>query len=165
MAVVGAGYIAVEMAGIMHALGTPTDLFFRGETILRRGFDPWIVETLMDEIKAHGPAMHPKCTPKEITKDAADGTYTLHTTCGKELKGYDCVLMAIGRRPVTNLLNLDAVGVATDKDGFIQVDKFENSSVDGVLDLGLILTISPAFLGVAPASHRPAHLVSTSMTC
>jgi len=153
MAVVGAGYIAVEMAGIVHALGTPTDLFFRGETILRRGFDPYIVETLMDEIRAHGPALHPKCTPKEITK-ADDGTFTLHTTCGKVLEGYDCVLMAIGRRPVTNLLNLDAIGVTTDKDGFIQVDKFENTSVDGVYAIGDCSSTKYELTPVAIAAGR-----------
>ena len=54
VAVVGAGYIAVEMAGILHGLGSETDLFFRGETVLRRGFDPYIVETLMQSMEAHG---------------------------------------------------------------------------------------------------------------
>ena len=36
MAVLGAGYIAVEMAGIFHGLGSETHLFFRGQTVLRR---------------------------------------------------------------------------------------------------------------------------------
>lgn len=58
MAVLGAGYIAVEMAGILHALGSETHLFFRGDTVLRRGFDPFIVETLMEAMEHHGPVLH-----------------------------------------------------------------------------------------------------------
>lgn len=42
----------------MAGLGTETHLFFRGETVLRRGFDPYIVETLMNEMTAHGPELH-----------------------------------------------------------------------------------------------------------
>jgi pyruvate/2-oxoglutarate dehydrogenase complex dihydrolipoamide dehydrogenase (E3) component len=37
--VVGAGYVAVEMAGILHAFGSETTLLFRGETVLRYGYD------------------------------------------------------------------------------------------------------------------------------
>eukprot|EP00966_Prymnesium_polylepis_P138807 3207697-Prymnesium_polylepis.1 len=74
-AVFGAGYIAVEMAGILQALGTDAHLFFRGETVLRRGFDPYIVETLMAELTAHGPTLHKNSTPTAVKK-AADGTLT-----------------------------------------------------------------------------------------
>jgi glutathione reductase (NADPH) len=41
VAVVGAGYVAVEMAGILHAFGTETSLFFRGDTVLRYGYDKY----------------------------------------------------------------------------------------------------------------------------
>ena len=50
VATFGAGYIAVEMAGILHGLGSESHLFFRGETVMRNGFDPYIVETLMGEM-------------------------------------------------------------------------------------------------------------------
>ena len=66
--VIGAGYIAVEMAGILHGLGTESHLAFRGKTVLRRGFDPFIVETLMAHMQDHGPVLHPNSDPKSITK-------------------------------------------------------------------------------------------------
>ena len=64
VAVLGAGYIAVEMAGIFHGLGSETHLFYRGATVLRHGFDPYIVETLMGELEQHGPALHPGASPQ-----------------------------------------------------------------------------------------------------
>ena len=115
VAVIGAGYIAVEMAGIFHGLGSETHLFFRGSTVLRHGFDPYIVETLMDELKTHGPALHANSTPARLER-AADGTKTLvvQDAAGKEVahKGFDCVLMATGRKPSTRGLGLEMAGTA-----------------------------------------------------
>jgi glutathione reductase (NADPH) len=71
--VLGAGYIAVEMAGILHGLGTETHLCFRGETVLRRGFDTFVVETLMEHMAAHGPKLHPGRTPAKIELEGTTG--------------------------------------------------------------------------------------------
>ena len=58
--VIGAGYIAVEMAGILGGLGTKTSLMFRGETVLRRGFDPFIVRPILSHTRYinEGPEFH-----------------------------------------------------------------------------------------------------------
>lgn len=135
MAVVGGGYIAVEMAGIMHALGTETHLFFRGDTVLRRGFDPYIVNILMGELEKHGPHLRPKCVIEKITKEA-NNTLTITTTCGTVESGYDQVLLAIGRKPVTDLINTAAAGIELDKSGHIVVDKYQNTNVPGIYALG-----------------------------
>jgi len=140
VAVIGAGYIAVEMAGILHGLGSESHLFFRGDTVMRRGFDPFIVEMLMEELKAHGPHLHGNTTPVKLVKEA-DGTITYTTKDSKtgeevEHKGFNCVLMAIGRRPVTDLLKLDKAGVKLDAKGLIPVDKQENTNVDGIYAIG-----------------------------
>jgi len=140
VAVIGAGYIAVEMAGILHGLGSETDLFFRGETVLRKGFDPFIVETLMGEMKAHGPNLKGNSLPVRVEK-ATDGTFTYVTKDAKTGEeqthlGYDCVLMAIGRKPVTDLLALDNAGVFLNPQGFIIVDEYENTNVEGLMAIG-----------------------------
>lgn len=130
VAVVGAGYIAVELAGILHALGSETHLFFRGDTVMRRGFDPFIVDTLMEAMRHHGPVLHAKSTPKGISKEA-DGTMKyafVQDGVDSELAGFDCILMAIGRKPVTDRLSLDKVGVEMTAEGLIKVDEFENTT-------------------------------------
>lgn len=160
VAVVGAGYIAVEMAGILHGLGSEVHLFFRGETVLRRGFDPFIVETLMEEMKAHGPHLHPHSLPSRLER-AADGTITLATKDATEaeeaerlLTGFDCVLMAIGRRPVTDLLALDKVGVKLNQKGYIEVDAQENTNVPGIYAIGDSSTSGYELTPVAIAAGR-----------
>jgi glutathione reductase (NADPH) len=158
VAVIGAGYIAVEMAGILHGLGTETHLFFRGETVLRRGFDPFIVDTLMEALTLHGPTLHPTSSPTNITPTEGGGGgggggggrggggLTLVTestdkgrlegklevgTVGESFDGFDCILMAIGRHPVTDLLTLDNAGVTVNKKGFIEVNEYVDKKGGG----------------------------------
>lgn len=158
VAVVGAGYIAVEMAGILQALGSDTHLFIRGESVLRKGFDPYIVETLMDALEHHGPTLHKNTDAVEIIKED-DGTLTYvvkenggenHTRYG----GFDCILMAIGRKPVTDTLGLAEVGVKMNKGGFIEVDKYENTSVPDVFAIGDATTSGYELTPVAIAAGR-----------
>jgi len=158
IAVVGAGYIAVEMAGILHALGSETHLFFRGDTVLRRGFDPFIVETLMEAMEHHGPVMHSKSTPAGISKQD-NGLLSLSFTEGpkaekKTLADFDCVLLAIGRKPVTDSLGLQRAGVQTNKSGHIVVDAFENTNVPGVFAIGDATTTGYELTPVAIAAGR-----------
>ena len=154
VAVIGAGYIAVEMAGILSGLGSEAHLFFRGETVLRRGFDPFIVETLMNHMKAHGPTLHPLSAPTGLHRDRSGNTITLTTADGQEYSGFDCILFAIGRRPVTELLKLDSAGVQVDKKGFIKVDEFENTSTPGVYAIGDATTTGYELTPVAIAAGR-----------
>ena len=152
VAVIGAGYIAVELAGIFHGLGTQTHLFFRGDTVLRRGFDPFIVETLMDSMTAHGPSMHAKATPASLEKK--DGGITLTCEDGTAIDGFDCVLMAIGRTPVTHLLSLDKAGVDLNERGYIKVDENESTSAEGVYAIGDATTTGYELTPVAIAAGR-----------
>mmetsp|Transcript_159547 Transcript_159547/g.281657 ORF Transcript_159547/g.281657 Transcript_159547/m.281657 type:complete len:503 (+) Transcript_159547:81-1589(+) len=157
VAVIGAGYIAVEMAGILHALGSETHLFFRGDTVLRRGFDPYIVDTLMEALKDHGPTLHPNSTPASITK-GDDGLMTYAAKEGPEgalteIGGFDCILLAIGRRPVTDRLLLDKVGVEMER-GFIKVDEYENTNVPGIYAIGDCTTTGYELTPVAIAAGR-----------
>lgn len=141
-AVIGAGYIAVEMAGILNALGTETDLFCRGDTVLRRGFDPFIVSTLMAELAKHGPTVQTNRSPLSAKKES-DGTLTLTVEYShgdskeiQEFKGYDCILVATGRDPATCGIGLEEVGVEVTKKGLITVDKYENTTVPGIYAIG-----------------------------
>ncbi|OSN00818.1 glutathione-disulfide reductase [Lonsdalea populi] len=133
VAVVGAGYIAVEIAGVLNALGAETHLFVRKYAPLRQ-FDPLIVETLVEVMKAEGPSLHTESTPKAVVKNA-DGSLTLQLEDGKT-QTVDCLVWAIGRQPATDNLNLEAAGVALDDRGYVKVDKFQNTNVPGIYAVG-----------------------------
>lgn len=154
VATIGAGYIAVEMAGIYHGLGSESHLFFRGKTVLRHGFDPFIVDTLMEEMKEHGPHLHPLSTPERIERPTPGGPITVVTADGSKHEGFDSVLLAIGRKPVTNLLNLGAAGVETNAKGYIPVDEFENTSKKGIYCIGDASSTGYELTPVAIAAGR-----------
>lgn len=133
VAVVGAGYIAVEIAGVMHALGAETHLVVRKHAPLR-SFDPMLVDTLLEVIKTEGPELHTQAVPQRVEKHA-DGSLTLHLEDGRSLH-VDCLIWAIGRKPATDRLNLDASGVELDDRGYIRIDMYQNTNVPGVYAVG-----------------------------
>ena len=135
-AVIGAGYIAVEIAGVLSALGTETHLFVRKESPLR-SFDPMIIETLVEVMDAEGPTLHTHSIPKEVVKEA-DGTTTLHFENG-ESHNTDLLIWAIGRNPTTDKINLAATGVETTEHGYIKVDEYQQTNVEGIYCVGDIM--------------------------
>ncbi|GAD80470.1 glutathione-disulfide reductase [Vibrio ezurae] len=136
VAVVGAGYIAVEIAGVLSALGTQTDLFVRKESPLR-SFDPMIIDTLTEVMAAEGPTLHTHSVPKEVVKEA-DGSLTLHLENGSS-HNVDQLIWAIGRHPATDAINLSNTGVATNERGYIKVDEYQQTNVKGVYCVGDIM--------------------------
>ncbi|MCD4609532.1 glutathione-disulfide reductase, partial [Proteus mirabilis] len=133
VAVVGAGYIAVELAGVLNALGSETHLFVRKHAPLR-SFDPLIVDTLVEVMEAEGPKLHTHAVPKAVVKNA-DGSLTLQLENGLE-QTVDTLIWAIGREPATDNINLAATGVKLNEKGYIQVDKFQNTNVPGIYAVG-----------------------------
>lgn len=133
VAVVGAGYIAVELSGVLHSLGVETHLFVRKHAPLRN-FDPLIVETLVEIMNSEGATLHTHAIPQKVVKND-DGSLTLFLEDGR-LQTVDCLVWAIGRVPMTDQLNLEAAGVKTNSKGFIEVDKYQNTNVQGIYAVG-----------------------------
>lgn len=151
VAIVGAGYIAVELAGVMNSFGVETHLFVRQHAPLRN-FDPLIVETLLEVMNKDGIQLHMQAVPSEVVKNA-DGSLTLHLENG-ESQTVDTLIWAIGREPATNNINLEATGVETNAHGFIKVDKFQNTTVEGIYAVGDIIEGGVELTPVAVAAGR-----------
>lgn len=130
--VVGSGYIAVELACVLHALGTKVTLLTRTERILR-AFDPMLGSTLMEHMVSGGVQFEKNCTVANITKMAQ--LYDVATTTGVKITNVDCILWAVGRKPHVNL-GLERTGVELDATGHIKVDEFQNTSHPGIYALG-----------------------------
>ncbi len=136
VAVVGAGYIAVEIAGVLHALGTETHLFVRKESPLR-SFDPMVIDTLTEVMAEEGPTLHTHSVPKEVIKEQ-DGSLTLVLENGNT-HNVDQLIWAIGRHPATDTINLQATGVEANERGYIKVDEYQNTNVEGIYCVGDIM--------------------------
>ncbi|MFC3928007.1 glutathione-disulfide reductase [Streptococcus caprae] len=133
VAVVGAGYIAVEVAGVLHALGAETHLFVRKDGPLRN-FDQEIIGTLVDYMAETGPTLHTQAVPKEVIKNA-DDSLTLVLENGQSYT-VDTLIWAIGRAANTTGFGLEKTGVALNERGFIVTDDYENTNVEGIYALG-----------------------------
>ncbi|KAI9887592.1 MAG: Glutathione reductase [Watsoniomyces obsoletus] len=140
IAVIGAGYIAVEMAGMLHALGTDTHLFIRQDTFLRP-FDPMIQEEVVREYERQGVKLYKRSKQSKV-EPVADkpGWLKLHyssSNYGEGILEVDTVLWAIGRSAEVEDLGLDKAGVKQQSEkGLIEVDSYQNTSVPHIYALG-----------------------------
>ncbi|MFT5699885.1 MAG: glutathione reductase (NADPH) [Desulforhopalus sp.] len=133
VAVVGAGYIAVELAGMLHSLGSETHLVVRKQSPLRT-FDPMLVDTLMELMAKDGLTLHTHSIPKQVSK-LKDNTIRVDFENDLSLV-VDCLIWAIGREPATDNINLQVAGVETDGRGYIKVDEFQNTTTKGIYAVG-----------------------------
>jgi len=151
IAVVGSGYIAVEIAGLLRALGCDVTLVIRGETVLR-GFDAMLRTVLMEEMMGAGINMMSSMQIEKVERED-DESLTLHCSQGHVISGFDEILWAIGREPLTADLNLAAAGVEMDGRGYIPADEFQNTNVDNIYAVGDV-TGQAALTPVAIAAAR-----------
>jgi glutathione reductase (NADPH) len=147
---VGAGYIATELAGVLHGLGAEVTMVLRQDTFLRN-FDPSLRDTLMEASEAAGIHFRRRARIAELHR--ADGDIQVRLDTGEVIPGVDCVLWAVGRSPNTNGLQLELAGVETDEIGQITTDRFQNTSVPGIYAVGDV-TGRKALTPVAIAAGR-----------
>lgn len=151
VAIVGAGYIAVELSGVFNSLGVQTHLFVRKDSPMRQQ-DPLIIETLVDVLAEDGIELHTQAVPKKVVKNQ-DGSLTLTLEDGRETT-VETLVWAIGREPATDAINLDVAGVETNERGFIKVDKFQNTNVPNIYAVGDIIEGGIELTPVAVAAGR-----------
>ena len=150
VAIVGAGYVAVELAGVFRALGSEVVLLARRDAVLM-SFDEMLREAVMREMRADGVEIRTNTGVKEAVREGAD--VTLRCTTGADVTGLDCVLWALGRGPNVEGLGLEAAGVKTDKARQILTDEWQNTNVAGVYAVGDV-TGREALTPVAIAAGR-----------
>ncbi|KAA0443910.1 MAG: glutathione-disulfide reductase [Candidatus Thioglobus sp.] len=129
VAIIGGGYIGVELAGVLNALGSKVEIFGRADTLLR-GFDAMIQKALDKDYTAHGITIHHGTIIDKISKNK-----TLLTNNG-EFDGFEQIIWAVGRNPMTQHLGLEAAGIVCNQQGFINTDKFQTTNIDNIFALG-----------------------------
>lgn len=150
VAIVGAGYIAVELAGVLNRLGSETHLVLRKDRPLAR-FDHDISQHLVEIMQNDGVQIHTQSRPKHIIKNNDD--LTIEFDNGKSLT-VACLIWAIGREPATDQIGLEQIGVKTDEKGYIIVDQFQNTNVENIYAVGDIIKGGVELTPVAVAAGR-----------
>ena len=131
---VGAGYIAVELAGALGGLGSEVTLVMRHERPLR-GFDSTLGDGLRDALEKAGIRVLHEATVARVDR-GRDGERIATLTDGRELPPVDALFWAIGRHANTVGLELETVAVRRDIVGHIVVDEFQNTTAPGIYALG-----------------------------
>lgn len=150
VALVGAGYIAVELAGLLRALGSEVTLVLRGDQPLAR-FDTLLREALVEAMLSEGIHLVPR-TEIAAVQRSGRGLVLIDNQRRRQV-GFDTLIWAIGRAPRTERLNLADAGIAQDTDGYIPTDPYQNTNVAGVYAVGDV-TGRAALTPVAIAAAR-----------
>ena len=153
VAIIGAGYIGVELAGVLRALGSEVSLVALEARVLET-FDEMISEVLMQEMHKQGIELHMSFQVAGLTQTASG--IALDASNGERLDGFDTVIWAVGRAPNTRELRLDRAGVETRANGIVPTDGLQNTNVPGVYAIGDITGRTPLTPVAIAAGRRLA---------
>lgn len=134
VAIVGSGYIAVELAGMLHTLGAEVTLLVRGDQVLRP-FDAMLREQLMERLREDEITVQTRTQVRAVAR-LASGALNVHCEGAISLLPVDTLLWAVGRVPNTDTLNLAAAGLTTTPSGAITTDPYQNTEVAGIYAIG-----------------------------
>jgi len=132
--IVGAGYIAVELAGLLNALGSKTHLVVRKADPLRE-FDDMIRETLVEQMESEDISIHRQTQITGIVK-TSDGLLRISTNSEAEIPDVDAVIYAIGRAPITTGMGIENLQIELDARGYIVTDEYQNTNMDNIFAVG-----------------------------
>ena len=155
--VVGAGYIAVEFAGILNGLGAAVSLSYRGEQILR-GFDDDVRHHLAGEMTKKGIRILLRSDVERIDRQP-DGSLKASFVAGHEPAVFDAVLYATRRLPHTGELGLETAGVELGESGEVIVDRFSASTAPSVYAIGDVTDR----IALTPVAIREGHSVALTL--
>jgi pyruvate/2-oxoglutarate dehydrogenase complex dihydrolipoamide dehydrogenase (E3) component len=147
--VVGGGYIALELGQGMARLGSQTELIVRGDRLLDRE-DADVSNVMAEALQRDGIGLHFNTKVDRVAY--TNGVFTLTLDNGKSLDG-EALLIAIGRQPNTQALNVGATGVELEDRGFVKIDDRFQTTCPGIYAIGDVAN-QPAFTHVSWEDYR-----------
>lgn len=133
VAVIGGGYIGVELTGVLQALGSSVSIIALEDRLMER-FDPMISDVLEKEMQSQGIQVLTGFNVNALSR-SAEGL-VVHGNDRQTAQAFDCIIWAVGRRPDTDQLGLERAGVHKLGNGIIPVDEYENTNVPGIYAIG-----------------------------
>ena len=130
--IVGSGYVAVELAGILNALGSDTKIVARKNSILRK-FDQSIQSAVIDYLVESGVEVS---LNTDVLSVKENNNQLLVQTNNKDYTSVDALLWAIGRKPLVSDLGLERTQVTKDKNNFILVDQYQTTKDPNICAIG-----------------------------
>ncbi len=153
VAMIGSGYIAVELAGVLNSLGTDVTMYLRKSHVLGE-FDSLLKTTLFDALQKSGVTLKTNTQITSITQD--NGLLNVNDDQGDIQSGFDQVIYAVGRNPDHVGLEIENSGVEVNQHGYIPCDLFQNTNQPHIFALGDITGRAPLTPVAIAAGRRLA---------
>lgn len=150
LAVIGGGYIGLEIGTFLAKLGTEVSVIEAADSLLAGVVDKDCVQQVSRKLKKLGVKVVTKAFAKsqKVTKDGVELSYEVN---GKlETIKVDKVLVTVGRKPNSDQMNLKGIGLDIDERGFIKVDAQMRTSLPGIFAIGDIA-------GQPMLAHKATH--------
>ncbi|MGE0256687.1 MAG: dihydrolipoyl dehydrogenase [Alphaproteobacteria bacterium] len=140
LVVIGAGYIGLELGSVWQRLGAAVTVVEVLDRITP-GMDAEVARAFQRALEKQGIKFRLGTRVAGVEATKAKLAVTLAPAAGGdgETLDADVVLVAVGRRPVTEGLGLDELGVARDRRGFVAVDGSYQTSVEGIFAIGDVI--------------------------
>lgn len=133
--IVGGGAIGLEFASMFQKLGSAVTIVEIMEQLLP-GSDPEVVRVVHRKLEGKGAKIYLRSKVSLLTKRGPEADVEIETPGGKVKVVADKVLVSVGRKPRTDKLNLQSLGVQTDGRGYIETNEKMETSVPGVYAIG-----------------------------
>ncbi|AHE98899.1 glutathione-disulfide reductase [Thioalkalivibrio paradoxus] len=153
IAIIGAGYIGLEMAGMLRAFGTEVTVVAMEDRVLEM-FDPMVSHVLERHLGEQGIERRLGATVNGLAGEP--GAVRVQIADGSELGPFERVLWAVGRSPKTRDIGLESTGVKLRPNGTVPVDEWQQTNVPGVFALGDIVGKGPLTPVAIAAGRRLA---------
>ncbi len=161
VAVIGSGYISVELGGVLQALGSEVHIFARKDSVLR-SFDDMLQKAAITALQSDGVAMHFNFVPAELSR--GDDGIAVRSTDDEVFSGFDTVVWAAGREANIDGLNVEAAGIEVLPNKEIPVDDYQRTNVKNVYAVGDVtgrVQLTPVAIA---AGRRLADRIFNNMT-
>ncbi len=134
LAIVGGGYIALELAQLFQRLGTPVTLIQRSPQLLT-GYEPEVQAAIQNVLADEGVDIRLGAHVRGVSREGDGVAVALD---GGEVRA-ERILVAAGRTPNTDDVGLDVAGVSRDHDGFVAVDDHLRTNVPNIWAAGDVI--------------------------
>ncbi len=153
VAIIGGGYIGVELAGVLRALGSEVTVVAQEESLLAT-FDPMLSQELRDQMAADGIQFH---LPWRVARlERGSRNLDVLSAEGARLRGFDAVIWAVGRSANVDNLDLGAAGLSVGPSGHLEVDDWQHTAVPGIYAVGDVTGRKPLTPTAIAAGRRLA---------
>lgn len=147
LTIIGSGYIGMELGQLFHHLGSEITLMQRSERLLKE-YDPEISESVEKALIEQGINLVKGATFERVVQSEEIKKVYVTVNGSKEVIESDQLLVATGRKPNTDSLNLSAAGVETGKNNEILINDFGQTNNKKIYAAGDV-TLGPQFVYVA----------------